>query len=130
MARTTRGTAPPPAPAVDEKAEDAVDRWRENYARIPMWLCRGTDQITHAQFHILVALVALLGGRTRWYHTSYAKVAALACTDINTVHVAMAWFIEHGWVLVNGPRNWRSYKLDLDAIQTAIYHDYDDEEDE
>lgn len=109
---------------------EKTDHWREQYARIPLWLCRGTDDITHAQFHILVALIGHLGGRKRWYHTSYARIAGLACTDANTTHMAMNRFVELGWVLVNGPRNWRTYKIDLAQIEADIYKPYDDEEDD
>lgn len=109
------------------EAPPAADLWKQNYGVIPLWLTR-SDQLTHAQFHILVVLIIVLGGRKGWWHTSYRRIAELACTDTQTVTTAMNKFVEAEWVLVKGS-NWRQYKLNRAAIE-GVYRDYEDEEDE
>jgi DNA-binding MarR family transcriptional regulator len=118
-------TAKRKAPAQEEESH-----WDENYARIPLWLARGTGKLTHAQFHVLVALIALLGGRKSGHHVSYRQLAACACTDKQTVTTAIHMFVKAEWLTVTGGTNWRRYKIDLDRIQADVYQEYTDEEDD
>lgn len=107
-----------------------VDRWSENYAKIPLWLIRGCDGLTHAQFHVLVVFLTVLGGRKGWWHIEYRRLAELACTDTATVTRAVHMFIDAGWLEVKGPPMWRQYKLHREVIERDIFKQYEDDSEE
>lgn len=96
------------------------DAWKQRYAMAPLWLLR-TPELSHAQLHVLLVLLVLLGGRRGWYHVTYEDLAKMANTDAHTVSKAISYFSEQDWLEVDGVRNWRRYKIDMDAIAAALY---------